>query len=104
MQLYAFRQKEFISGNRMDRNKVEDWNKEARRVLKLEMAIRQISHKELLRRLERLEERTTETERSIASKISRGTFSAAFFLKCLRAMEVGTLDVSGKPVSSARPD
>jgi hypothetical protein len=77
-----------------------DWNMEARRILKFEMRIREITYKELIRRLAVID--VTETERSVASKVSRGTFSAAFFLQCMRAMDVSTLDVSGKPVTSAK--
>jgi len=78
-----------------------DWNKEARRVLRFEMKIRDIGYKELLKRLYSIGI-TDETERSIISKVSRGTFSTAFFLQCLRAMDVKTLDVSGDPVTSVR--
>ncbi|MDB5763952.1 MAG: hypothetical protein JWQ21_2947 [Herminiimonas sp.] len=77
-----------------------DWNKEARRILRFEMRIREISYKELIRRLADID--VTETERSVASKVSRGTFSAAFFLQCMRAMDVSALDVSGKSVTSAK--
>ena len=91
-----------LTSKKMNQNDGVDWKKEARRVLKLEMAIRQISQKELIRRLDLMDKENTETERSIASKISRGTFSAAFFLKCMRAMGVSTLDVSGAAVTSAR--
>ncbi|SFI02876.1 hypothetical protein SAMN04515618_10881 [Collimonas sp. OK307] len=78
-----------------------DWNKEARRVLRFEMKIREIGYKELLKRLNSIDV-TNETERSIASKVSRGTFSAAFFLQCMRAMGVSALDVSGDPVTSVK--
>jgi len=78
-----------------------DWNKEARRILRFEMKIREIGYKELLKRLEAIGV-NNETERSIVSKVSRGTFSAAFFLQCMRAMGVNALDVSGDPVTSAK--
>jgi hypothetical protein len=35
----------------------------------------------------------TETERNLANKLSRGGFSAAFMLQCLRAIEVRTLSL-----------
>ncbi|GIZ53915.1 hypothetical protein NCCP691_39290 [Noviherbaspirillum aridicola] len=79
-----------------------DWKGEARRTLRFEMKIRDIGYKELVRRLNGMG--VAETERSVASKVSRGTFSAAFLLQCLRAMDVRTLDVSGGPVTSARED
>lgn len=87
-------------GRKMDYNKPINWSNEARRILRFEMKIRDVSYKELVRRLGALG--VTETERSVASKVSRGTFSAAFFLQCMRAMAVETLDVSGAPVTSAK--
>lgn len=66
-----------------------DWNKEARRVLRFEMQKRGLRYKELLSRLERLG--VEETERSIISKVSRGTFSMAFFLQCMSAMDAKTV-------------
>ena len=77
-----------------------DWNKEARLGIKLELALREVGYKELMHKLQEIG--VVETERSIASKISRGTFSHAFFLQCMRALGVKAVDVSGEPASSAR--
>lgn len=58
-----------------------DWNKKVKRILKSELVKRGISHSELAQmlRLYGIEE----TKSSIDSKISRGTFSASFFLQCM---------------------
>lgn len=89
-----------LAGEGMEQKKEINWNEEARRVLRFEMRIREVGYKELVRKLNAMG--VDETERSVASKVSRGTFSAAFFLQCMRAMGVKTLDVSGDPVTSAK--
>lgn len=61
-----------------------DWNEKAKRLLKSELVRRGISKDELVSRLEIIGVRETKT--SIESKISRGTFSAAFLLQCLNAI------------------
>ena len=67
-----------------------DWDKEAKLMLKAELARRGISYKVLVAKLGQLG--VTETEGAIANKISRGKFSMAFFLQCMNA--VGVSDVS----------
>lgn len=61
-----------------------DWNEQAKRLLKSELVRRGISNEELVNRLETIG--VEETKSSIESKISRGTFSAAFLLQCLNAI------------------
>ncbi|RII27336.1 MAG: hypothetical protein CXR31_08815 [Geobacter sp.] len=68
-----------------------NWNETAKRLLKAELARRNISHKELAARLQ--SHGVTITRASIDSKLSRGTFSAAFFLQCLTAIETRTLNL-----------
>lgn len=58
-----------------------DWNDQAKRLLKAELVKRGISNETLARRLNAVG--IHETKAGIDSKISRGTFSAAFFLQCL---------------------
>lgn len=50
-------------------------------ILKAELKRRGVSYRELAERLAAI--RVHETERNIANKISRGGFSAAFFVQCL---------------------
>ena len=69
-----------------------DWNNEAYRLLKGELGRRKVTYARLQRQLAAMG--VEETERSIASKISRGTFSFAFFIQCMRAIGVEQVDVS----------
>ncbi len=61
-----------------------DWNEQAKRLLKSELVRRGISNDDLVSRL--LTIGVEETKASVESKISRGTFSAAFLLQCLNAI------------------
>jgi hypothetical protein len=61
-----------------------DWQDQAKRLLKSELIRRGINNEELVIRLRRIG--VLETKASIESKISRGTFSAAFLLQCLNAI------------------
>ena len=81
-----------------------DWNDEIKRLLKSELVRRGITNDDLVRLLDNIG--IEETKASIDSKISRGTFSAAFFLQCLNAIgcktlscEVETLAFAAEPKS-----
>jgi hypothetical protein len=67
------------------------WESHAQDVLVLEMKRRQISYKELSRRLEALG--LKESADQINRKVNRKKFSAAFFLACLSAMGVESLPI-----------
>ena len=58
-----------------------DWYKNAASILKSELTRRNISYKELASLLN-VKTNTNETEASIRSKLSRGTFKFSFFLQC----------------------
>lgn len=60
------------------------WEDRAKRFLKAELARADVSYRELAERLKK--HGMEETEASIANKISRGTFSATFFLAVLTAI------------------
>jgi Domain of unknown function (DUF6471) len=72
-------------------NVMINWNKEAKRVLRAELVRRQVGYKQLSALLEGLG--VVETERSIASKISRGAFSFAFFLQCMKALRRPSIEI-----------
>jgi len=61
------------------------WNRELARVLKTELAREDIGYKELARRLKGLGV-DVEDDRSLCNRINRGTFSAIFFVQCLRVL------------------
>jgi hypothetical protein len=60
---------------------MSDWNNKVKRILKSELVKRGISTEELAALLN--ENGCTETKSSVDSKISRGTFSASFFVQCM---------------------
>lgn len=59
------------------------WAGHAKALLKSELKRKSVSYRELAKRLTAMG--IPESERNIANKISRGGFTAAFLLQCLRA-------------------
>lgn len=73
---------------------VEEVGRHAARVLlQFEMNKREISYEHLTELLNQLNMK--ENVRNVRNKIARGTFSAAFFVICLMAMEVKNLQIAG---------
>ena len=70
---------------------MQDWNTFAKTVLRSEMSRRKVTAIELARLLSEIG--IDEDPRSLGTKISRGTFSAAFLFQCLRAMNVQNLHI-----------
>ena len=69
------------------------WVEMSQSILKAELKRRNIGYRELAEKLTAMG--TPETDRNIANKISRGGFTAAFFLECLVAIGVTTLRLDG---------
>jgi len=69
-----------------------EWEERVKGLLKAELKRRGIGYRELAEKLTTLG--TPETERNIANKISRGGFTAAFFIQCLSAIGCTTLRFS----------
>jgi Domain of unknown function (DUF6471) len=67
----------------------DDWQDLVKGLLKAELKKRNLGYKELAEKLAELG--VTESERNIANKISRGGFTAVFFLQCLKAIGCHTL-------------
>lgn len=63
----------------------------AKNILKAEIKRRGIGYKQLANKLAEIG--VHETERNIANKISRGGFSAAFFLQCLSVIGCKTVSI-----------
>lgn len=63
-----------------------DWNWEARLLLKREMDAAGVSYTELSEAL--LSQGLCMSRKVIANKVNRGTFSMAFFLRCMAALKV----------------
>lgn len=68
-----------------------NWNNKVKRLLKSELVRRGISNAELAIMLEGMG--IEETKSSIDSKISRGTFSASFFLQCLTVIGCEKIEI-----------
>ncbi len=78
-------------------------NDKVKRLLKSELVKRGIKTIDLVELLN--QEGLNETKSSVTSKISRGTFSAAFFLQCLSVIgcskleiETSTLAIAAEPI------
>jgi len=61
-----------------------EWSERVKGLLKAELKRRNIGYRELAEKLTAMG--IPETERNIANKISRGGFTAAFFVQCLVAI------------------
>ena len=62
----------------------KEWSDRVKGILKAELKRRNVSYKELVLRLEAMG--IHESERNINNKISRGGFTAVFFVQCLEAI------------------
>ena len=67
----------------------DKWNSEAKGILKAEIARRHLTYRDVVERMAAIGE--TETEANLRNKISRGGFSAGFFVACLTALGAHTV-------------
>ena len=67
----------------------KEWQARVKGILKAELKRRNISYRQLAEQLEAIG--IHETERNINNKISRGGFTATFFVQCLTAIGCTTL-------------
>ena len=70
----------------------DDWAERAKGLLKAELKRRNVGYRELADKL--TADGSPESERNLANKISRGGFTAAFFLQCLTVIGCETLRIS----------
>lgn len=61
-----------------------DWSERVKGMLKAELKRKNVGYRELAEKLGEIG--IQETERNLANKISRGGFTAAFFIQCLEAI------------------
>ena len=80
-----------VRGGQAEFPKPVAWETEAKRVLRAELARAGVTYKGLVLRLERIG--VVDNETAIASRISRGKYSFAFFLQCMRALGVTEVDL-----------
>jgi hypothetical protein len=70
--------------------KIEDrWKSQAKQLIRSEMKRRSLSYADLASRMQGLG--LEANERTLANKIAAGGFSAAFFLQCMEAIGVKTM-------------
>lgn len=67
----------------------KEWQDRVKGILKAELKRRNVSYRDLAARLETMG--IHETERNVNNKISRGGFTAVFFVQCLVAIGCSTL-------------
>lgn len=70
-----------------------NWNDKVKCLLKSELVRRGISNSDLADMLVKIG--IKETKSSVDSKISRGTFSASFFLQCLTVIGCEKIEIDG---------
>jgi len=61
-----------------------EWQDRVKGLLKAELKRRNLGYRELAEKLAEIG--ISETERNLANKISRGSFTAVFFVQCLEAI------------------
>lgn len=69
----------------------DEWQGRVKAMLKAELKRKGVSYRDLAERLNAIGE--NESERNIANKISRGGFSAAFFVQCLSVIGCSTVRI-----------
>jgi hypothetical protein len=67
----------------------KEWQDRVKRLLKAELARRNLSYRQLAERLKAIG--VNETERNLSNKISRGGFTAAFFFQVMEAIGCRTI-------------
>ncbi|KMZ13286.1 GMP synthase, PP-ATPase domain/subunit [Candidatus Burkholderia humilis] len=78
-----------------------DWYKEARGVLRTELVRRDVTYRNLAMKLQAIG--VDESERSVANKLTRGSFSFAFFLQSMKALGYTTVEVNLKDIVPIKP-
>ena len=66
-----------------------DWDSKAANLIKAELKLAGVGYEELVLRLAEIG--VKETYKGIASKINRGTFSFAFFMQCMKALNINEI-------------
>lgn len=79
-----------------------NWQLEARRILRAELARRDWTYGRLVSALGKIG--VEESVRSVTNKLSRGTFSFAFFLQCMKAMGRPSVEIDLRPIVTDTPE
>ena len=73
--------------------KTRDWQAQVKGILKAELKRRNVSYARLADRLATVG--VKDSEKNIANKIARGSFTAVFFVQCLEAIGCTTVHLNG---------
>jgi Domain of unknown function (DUF6471) len=71
------------------KRKSKDWQALVKGLLKAELKRREISYADLAAKLQAIG--VKDSERNISNKISRGSFTAVFFVQCMQAIGCHTV-------------
>lgn len=80
-----------ITGLAMTTAKSRNWQSKVKGILKGELKRRDLTYADLADRLQAIG--IKDSERNISNKISRGTFTAIFFVQCLTAIGCKTIQL-----------
>lgn len=70
----------------------KDWQACVKGILKAELKRRDLSYRDLAEKLDAIG--VTDSERNISNKISRGRFTAVFFVQCMEAIGCDTVHLN----------
>ena len=70
----------------------ENWNEQAKGILKAHLARKNIKYHDLAKKLNAIG--IEENQNTIATKISRGAFSFSFFIQCMFVLGINTIDLN----------
>ena len=69
----------------------QDWQSEVKGILKAELKRKNLSYADLADRLSAMG--IEEDRRNISNKIARGSFTAVFFIQCMHAIGVRSINI-----------
>ncbi len=69
-----------------------DWNEQAKGILKAQLARKNIKYHDLAKKLNAIG--LEENQNTIATKMSRGAFSFAFFIQCMYVLGINTINLN----------
>lgn len=75
----------------MAAKKAKDWKAQVKGMLKAELKRQNLSYADLVEKLAAIG--VKDSERNIANRISRGSFTAVFFVQCMQAIGCQTIRI-----------
>jgi len=69
----------------------DNWNKQAKNILKASLKRKNLTYQNLAKELDSIG--IEENQNSIATKLSRGSFSFSFFLQCMCVLKINKIEL-----------